>query len=144
MSLTELVYAKLTTDSQLNTLGITPANVWQSQTVDAIDADVKLFILITWRDRYPGVKGQRGAGRSYEQLVDFFIYSRERDWDPIRLIAQRLQVMADEIVAVSTGADSTDGWVSCVEWTGETGDSYDEVYEAMSRITGWTIIAKGA
>ena len=146
MTAKEFVYTTLTTDGALNLLGFNTDNIWHAQTIDEqppADSVVN-FILITFRDRFPGLEAQRGPMRSGEQLIDFFVYSRARDWNVISRTCQRLQELADEIVAVKTGNGAGDGYISTVKWTGETGDGYDEVYEAMNRITGWSMIVTGA
>jgi len=143
MGLSSHIYDRLSVDGQLNAIGFNASNIWHTQTVDSIDKGVQLFMLLTWRDRLPGVAGQRGAIRSYEQNLDVFIYSREKDWTPIRAACKRLQEIADEIAGEPTGSDPADGFICAAEWGGETSDSYDEVYEAMSRIAAITFIANG-
>lgn len=146
MTAKEYVYTALTTDGALTALGFGPSNVWHSQTIDETPPDSSIinFILITFRDSYPGLPTQRGPMRSREQLVDFFVYSRNRDWNVVTRALARLASLADEIVAVKTGNDAADGYISTVTWTGETGDGYDQVYEAMNRIGGWNMMMTGA
>ena len=144
MTVKELIYGKVTADAPLNALGYDGTNVFHSQTMDNVPKDVRKFIIISFGDRFAGVPGQRGSGRAVEQLVKFFIYTREKDWNVLARAAARIQALADEIVAERTGLDATDGYISTCEWTGGMPDGYDEVYEAMSTVTDWSVIATGA
>lgn len=145
MSLSAYIYGRLINDATLQGLGVTSDTVFQGQTLDPQDAkEHRLFVLLAWRDRVPCVRGQRGVDRSYEQMLDLYYYTRDKDWTPLRNIAKRLQELADEIVAEKTGVDPNDGWISCGEWSGEMADDYDEVYEALSHVTSINFVANGA
>jgi hypothetical protein len=106
-------------------------------------ADQRIFAIMNWGFRNPGLMGQRGPLRSYEQDLDIYVYNKDDDFAPITLILQRLQEMADLMVAEKTGVGSADGWITCCEWTGESGDSYDEVYMANSRYGSMSFVATG-
>lgn len=144
MGLRAYFYGKLTSDSALNALGFNATNIFHAQTMNgAPDATVQHFILLAWQDRNAAVMSQRGPQRSWEQLVDVWMYDRVQDWDLITKASQRLQEICDEIFGVSTGASPGDGWISCVEWNGEGSDTYDEVYEALGRYASINIVGKG-
>jgi hypothetical protein len=144
MSVKSLLYTKITADSPLNALGYNDSNVFHGQTMDNVPKDVRKFIIISFGETFAAVPGQRGAGRTSEHLVNLFVYTREKDWAEPSLAAVRLRALADEIVGERTGLDATDGYISTCEWTGDMPDSYDEVYEAMSTVVRWSVVATGA
>jgi hypothetical protein len=146
MSLRQHIYDRLAADAALNSLGLSSETLWAGQSAGAqvtAVADQRFFAIMNWGYRNAALSGQRGPLRSYEQWLDVYIYNKDDDYAPITKVLQRIQEMCDEIVAESTGSDAKDGYVSCAEWTGESQDSYDEVYMANMRYGSMTLVANG-
>ena len=144
MGIRSFMYYYLTADPVLNTLGFNDTNIFHAQTMKGVpDAALQKFMLLAWQDRNAALMAQRGAGRSWEQLLDVWMYDRQQDFDNITKGSQRLQEICDLIFGVATGAAPGDGWISCVEWNGEGSDIFDEAYDAIGRYVSITIVAKG-
>lgn len=143
MTLSQHVFARLSADAALNSIGFGAENIYGSQAIDSVPKDDRLFMILMWRDRSPGLVGQRGPLRVYEQNLDVYTYNRDKDFAPVRQALRRIAELADEFVAEKTGTDASDGWITCCDWAGETDDGYDEVYEAVNRIGSITFVASG-
>jgi len=144
MTLRAHVFDMISGDARFNALGITADTLFHGQTMDTPpDIGIPVFAVLAWQNKEPALSGQRGPGRSYEQLVDFYVYDRARTFKTITDLLALWQVWCDEVFAVSTGTGNNDGWISCVEWNGEGIADYDEVYQANMRYGSATIVAKG-
>lgn len=147
MTLRQHMFDRIASDSVLNALGLNINTLWAGQAAGEAVLPVqetRLFATLTWGLKNASLMGQRGALRSYEQMLDVYVYNRDPDFAPILAIMNRLQQLCDEILAEKTGSAATDGWISCCEWGGESSDSYDEAYEARMRYASMNIVATGA
>lgn len=139
MTVRELLYQTLSSDSELESLGFGAENVYANGGPDSPPDSGDVWITMNWGEDAPALAGQRGRGRTTRMLLTLWFYSRQRDYGVINLAIKRTMDVMESLVQVSTG----DGMLTCTEWQTDGPDGYDDVYAAIFRTSAYMIIANG-
>lgn len=141
MSVRELVYLRMSTDTELSALGLTGATLYANGAPDS--PQERFWGVLRWGIEIPGVRAQRGRDRVTDRECTLWVYNKSPEYDPINSAIKRWCAILDALEATKTGDAATDGWILTCEWTADIDDGYDDVYEAWYRSSGYRIIASG-
>lgn len=124
------VYELLTTDPTLLGLGVSPATVYASPTVDSPQAAP--FVIIKWLETSPRLGGFS------DELLQVWVYDFNKDYGRIdSIIEQMMVLMADAVHVV--GEDG--GVLHSTSFSGISQDLYDDIYGAVMRNVSWRVSA---
>jgi hypothetical protein len=118
----------------LRALGLPADAVYSAENVDTPDT-TKPFIIIRWTDRQSNFVARRAPSR--ENLVDFWVYDKRGDYTRIDRMLARISALMDAVVAQPTET----GWITQIDWVGDGGDNYDDVWKAIARTATYRVIA---
>jgi hypothetical protein len=136
MTVRDLVFEALCTDSELAGLGYTRANIYpgwsRDSTPEAIEGE--LFMVLRWGTKEPGV------GAVVPRLLDIWAYNKE----PFFETPEKALIRCRSILAPLPGRFADPGWVLGVEWQGAGPDGLDEGYRAYYVSENYRITASGS
>lgn len=137
-SLRNLVFDTLRNDATMNTAGITTASLYPIFSRDSPPVSVEgtKFAILRW-----GPAGI-GIGNVIPVDLDFWVYNRDPDYDPIMDALLHARVLLAGLEGLAVDVAHT-GWVNGVNWQGGTADLYDPLYEAYTRSESYRITASG-
>ena len=141
MTVREFVFSLITVDPVMNGYGINANTLHANQEPDSPSSDV--FGILRWGAENPGLAGQRGASRVTERDVSLWVYDIDFDFTRIANSLKRWQALMDALSGQKTGPGSGDGWITCCEWQGEGDDTWDDVYQRITRWSTFSIVASG-
>jgi hypothetical protein len=141
MTVRELVYGILSADAELVSLGLTPATTYANGAADS--PKERTWAILRWGAETVATGGQRGRLKTVERDVTLWVYDKQRDYDNINSIIKRWCVLMENLEARRTGDGVNDGWLSQCYWQGDGDDTYDDVYEAWTKPSTYTIVANG-
>lgn len=130
------LYQKLVTDAQsiaagtLGAIGLKAASVYASG-IDTPEGE--LFIIIKFGDM------QRGMAAVSRTNVTIWVYDRNKDYLRIEQILKRIRQMFESVEAQATA----EGWITSIEWTGDSEDLVDDVYRASTRNSAFRVTDSG-
>lgn len=125
-------------DTVLRNLGLPAGAVYQANTVDTpaeVEQPGQPFIVIKWSDQQSAEYASRRLP-SQPSLLDIWCYHAAGDYSTIDLILKRLQVMMDGVA----GQQTDTGWITQIDWVGNGGDNYDDVYKAIVRTATFRVV----
>ncbi len=125
MGVREYIYNLLTTDTVLNSLGITGDSTFTTHTVDT--PQVRPLMILRWQAVSPGI------GPVNQRILTVWVHDdRNRgDYDRIDQALRRLRAILDNIVGVNVGEPGA--WLSATRWEGDTDDLDDPDMGTISR-----------
>lgn len=136
LDLRNLVYDMLASDTQLNALGITAANLWPSP---PDTPEGRTFMILRWgAEQVPPLRPVPVDGPT-QMLLTVWSYDRDGGYDRITAQLRRVRAVIDSLVNQSTGS----GWVIGVNWEGSSEDLRDDVYAADTRNETYRFVASG-
>jgi hypothetical protein len=103
----------------------------------------RFWAVLRWGAEVPGAPAQRGSTRVTERDCSLWVYDKNPDYTNINAAIRRWCVIMDGLEARKTGDAAGDGWVTVCDWNGDGDDAYDDMYEAYTRASTYTIIASG-
>jgi hypothetical protein len=122
----ETVFSILTTDEELQALGITEATVWSIEAADNPDRG-KPFVVIAW-STVP--RPQHTAARRRDLVV--WAHDEGGDYSRIDAILERVRQLLVGTVH--------QGGITQVDWEGASGDLYDDGFRTITRNSGFRVI----
>lgn len=125
-----LIRTRIIGDPQLKALGVTSAGTLAGQ-VDTPTA--RPFLNLIWGDTSPG---QSVVSR---RLLTIWVHDVPNDYSRIDSIILRLKAVLSAIEAER----GSSGWVSLVEWQGDSGDLNDAGHGTIVRTSTFRIIGSG-
>lgn len=136
MTLREFVFDLITTDSVLNSLGITAASTFTTHTIDT--PQVRPLCILRWGATNPGIQtSQQGVGISHwpigQGLLNVWVHDNIRTGD-YRRIDQSLKRVRDILTTpegVNVGGDAE--WLHMIVWEGDSEDLDDEAMRTITR-----------
>lgn len=137
MSLRSYMYNAIADDAELKALGLPNDAVYATNTLDSPDqitSGGESFIVVKWTDSQSAFEARKIP--SGPHLLDVWIYNNGMNYNPIDQMIQRLHALMDSIHSVDTGA----GWITQIDWVGDGGDDYDDVYKAVVRVGSYRVI----
>lgn len=129
-----LVQGILTADAasasagSLGTLGVLPGSIYAAESADSPKSDV--FITHRWGN--VGV----GVGASVPQTLDVWAYDRDLDYVRIDKILLRVRYL----FAAVTAANAIEGWITQIDWQGDSPDLRDDGYHAITRHSTFRVV----
>jgi hypothetical protein len=139
MTVRELLYQTLSSDSELSGLGFAAENVYANGGMDSPPESGDVWVTLNWGEETPALVGQRGRVRTTRRPLTLWFYSRQRDYGIINAAIKRTMDVMESLVQTPTG----DGVVTCTEWQADGPDGYDDIYSAIFRTSAYMIIANG-
>lgn len=125
------IVQRLTDDVELAARGL-PANaVFSAENVDT--PEPRPFIVIRWQPVTPTFRTAPSQSRPFE----VYVYDKRGDYSRIDFLIARIKEVLTSIKAQQTGT----GWITQVDWIGDGGDGYDDVYEALHRTAAFNAVA---
>lgn len=114
----------------LGGIGLLPENVYAA----GIDTPRgELFVTIRFGLSDPGM------GASKRTQVTVWAYDRDRDYLRIEAMLKRVRILLEGLEAARTA----EGWITSVEWSGDSEDLYDDIYKASARNSTFMMIDSG-
>jgi hypothetical protein len=133
MGLRSTVLSLLTADESLAALGI-PETAWYGTFSAQVSATDRCFGILHWTEKSVGM------GAVFRQGLEVWLYDREPNFDRIEPILARVKEILEPLAGYAT--DGT-GWITTVEWQGDSPDLDDDVYSAVTRNSAYRITASG-
>lgn len=130
------IYQLLTQDAHssapdsLGGIGLHPEHIYAAG-LDTPHGDV--FVTIRFSTSSPGV----GASKRTQFTV--WAYDRDRDYLRIEAMLKRARYLLEGLEAVRTA----EGWITTVEWTGDSEDLNDDIYKASARNSTFMMVDSG-
>lgn len=144
----DVIWNVITTDTELNALGIDSSAVFPNYANDKRPRDDGPFIILRWENQsylgastLGGFGSGTGMGRGPRDLTVWAHLPREISSDFTRLdeILDRL----DDILSPLEHVDGDDGYtLTCVRATGRGGDSTDDGYSTITRNAGYKVLSR--
>lgn len=130
-----LIRSRILADSQIVAAGIVPSAVLAGQ----IDTPAERpFINLIWGDT------NEGLATVNTRLITLWVHDTPGDYARIDRILFRLRSVLTAIEATSwTEGGGQSGWVTAVEWEGDSGDLTDDGHGTIVRTSSYTIIGSG-
>jgi len=125
----DLVFAAITGDATLNSLGITAESCWAAGSFDG--PQPVPFMVMRW-----GVV-TRGYGAANTTLLTVYVHDEPGSYDRIRAIQRRMRAVLLALEATGTPVN----WIINVQWNGESGDLSDDSYRTITRNSDFTVVA---
>lgn len=125
-----LVAQAILTDAQLRTLGVT------EEALHAGDVDTpptRPFVQLRWDETGVGI----GAVDTRRLVV--WAHDEPNDYERIDAILRRIRVVLTALEAVQT----THGWLTLVEWNGNSPDLADDGHGTITRNSTFTLVGSG-
>jgi hypothetical protein len=127
------VYYLLTHDGVLNALGIQPATVYQTNTVD--NPDVKPFVVIRWETKTVSFE-KRGS-----QSLSIWAHDDRGDYSRIDSILERVI----DILLSAEHVVGTDGYtLTCARYLSTSDDFWDDGYQTITRYCTFSIVSRAS
>ena len=126
----ELVYDTLRLDSGLELLGV-PPGAYYSGDVDT--PPERPFINLRWGTTIPG----QGA----VNVCDLVVWVHDRPGDFMRVDTVLMRIRTLLLGLAPAGRDGR--WITCVEWSGDSGDLTDPGHETITRNATFNIVGSG-
>ncbi len=125
MGVREYIYNRLTTDTILNSLGITGTSTFLSHTLDT--PQVRPLMVLRWQAITPGI------GLVNQRILTVWVHEdRNRgDYDRIDDALKRIRTLMESVVGVNVGEPGA--WLSTIRWEGDTDDVDDSDMGTLSR-----------
>ncbi len=125
MGVREYIYGLLTSDTVLNSLGITENSTFTTHTVDT--PQIRPLMILRWQAVSPGI------GPVNQRILTVWVHDERNrgDYDRIDQALRRLRTLLDNVVGVNVG-DPT-AWLSGIRWEGDTDDLDDPDMGTISR-----------
>lgn len=130
------IYQLLKTDAHstapgsLGLIGLDPDNIYAAG-VD--EPRGRRFLIMRYGERTPGV----GLSNRTELVV--WAYDRDKDHDYVEAMLVRVRTLLEGIEAQQTA----EGWITSIQWTGNSPDLFDDAYRAVGINSGYQVIASG-
>lgn len=127
------MYHLLSTDGVLNALGIQPATVYQTNTVD--NPEVKPFIVVRWETKTVSFE------KHGPQNVAVWAHDDRGDYSRIDNILERVQ----DILIGAEHILGTDGRIlTCARYNGTSDDLWDDGYQTITRYCTFSVISRAS
>lgn len=124
-----LVFAALSGDATLNTLGINASTLWAAGSLDGpIDGP---FAVLRWGPT------TRGFGPVNSATVSVFVHNQGASYDTINDILLRMRAVMLSLCASGNAAN----WILDVEWLGDSGELDDQQYKTLMRNADFKVVA---
>lgn len=117
----------ITTDPQMNMLGIEETDVFGGNATDSPPRN-KMFVVCRWEE-----VSQSAMQSNYLASVWFHVPKEmERDYGKIDVAVMRMK----ELMRTVEHRNGSDGWsLVAASWTGDSPDQYDDGYNSLNRYT---------
>lgn len=97
-------------------------------------------------ERWEDVTGTSAFGASSfqgnpvrQQGLTIWVYDAPGDYTRIDKIVRRIREILTDVVAER----ADDGWITQIDWAGDSGDLYDDIYSAIARTSSFSVISSG-
>jgi hypothetical protein len=118
-------------DAQLASLGVVPAGVLSGD----VDTPIpRPFINLKW-----GVTNV-GLSTVNRHLLTIWYHDKPNDYTRILRILNRTKELLTAVEAAQWTDGGLSGYITIVEWTGDSGDGVDEGHKTIFRQSNFTII----
>jgi hypothetical protein len=118
-------------DAQLASLGVVPEGVLSG---DVDTPRVRPFINLKW-----GVTNV-GLSTVNRHLLTIWYHDKPNDYTRILKILNRTKELLVAVEATQWTMDTLSGYITMVEWTGDSGDGTDDGHKTIFRQSNFTII----
>jgi hypothetical protein len=140
MTLRSLVFSTLTTDTYLNSLGFTPANVFTTHDEDTPQA--RPFMILRWGRTDVGLNDEPAGIRSNLRRLMVWVHDNPGDFDLIELSLDRVRTVLTGMSGAWTG--TVGKYVGQIKWDGDSDDLRDDVVGTITRNSSFTIVGSAA
>lgn len=137
MAMRDFVFTAVTTDSQLNELGITADTAFTQHDVDT--PQERPFLTFHWGNTNPGYRDHPFATVN-EKDFQVWVHDTPGDYTKIDSILFRVRTVLTAIEASDTGA----GWVNEIEWLGNSDDLSDDIQNTITRFGEYRLVGSAA
>lgn len=124
----------LNNDAGLRSLGLPQGNVLSANNAESDMITSRPFIIVKWSDRQSYFAARNIP--SQPNLLDIWFYDERGDYSRIDEMIARTKVIFAAIVAAAT----TTGFITQIDWVGDGGDNYDDVWKAICRTSTFRVI----
>lgn len=129
------VYQALVSDSVLNSLGINGSNVFSNYSKDTVPIPRSPFVILRWQER--PVRFASVLGPQIVTLWAHFPQEDTTDFSNLDAVLRRSVLVLQALEDVDGG----DGdWLTCVRFTGESGDFNDPGYNTITKNAGFEVL----
>lgn len=135
MSARAAVYTLLSTDGQLQALGVPYGNIWPAQSLDTAPRNGR-FLILRWEE----LTLAPGRGSKSEVLTVWAHCPREMSTDFVPLVEILNRVT--ELLTSAVHMPGADGTLTCVDYNGMSPDLNDEGYKTITKNAAYTVVAR--
>ncbi len=136
MTVREHIYSLITTDAQLNALGITAASTFTQHTIDT--PQVRPLCILRWSLVNPGLRQTREGGGLNEfpvnqRILQVWVHDDKNvgDYSRIDRSLLRLRTLLTSVEGVYVGQAGTR--LTAINWVGESEDLSDDMTGTITR-----------
>lgn len=126
----QAVAQRLIDDVVLNGLGVDEDSLFAGD-IDTVD--VRPFVVLRWGSTSPGVSTVN------RRVLTVWVHDTPSDYGRIDQIMKRVRVLLESMFAFPT----ENGWISEVEWVGDSDDLTDDGNQTILRQGNYAIIGSG-
>lgn len=117
-------------DAQINALGITKASYFSG---NADTPSVRPYVVARWGNT------AKGMDVSNQRTVTFWVHDTGNDYTKIDAIIARIRAL----MLVQWGVRTESGWITGVDWSGDSEDLADDVTRTIIRNTSYLVTGSG-
>lgn len=141
MSLRTYIYNLITTDVELNSLGINGDSTFLNHSVDT--PQVRPLCILRWQATNVGLPNIEELWPHNQRALQVWIHDsiNHGDFDRIDASLFRLRTILTGLQAVHVGIDAE--WLSCVYWEGDSDDLRDDDMQTISRNSQFRFTGSG-
>jgi hypothetical protein len=120
----------LTSDLQLESLGVTPASLFAGD-VDTVEP--RPYVVLRWGEASPGVDVSR------RRVLTVWVHDNPNDYTVIDKIIKRIREIYEAVAGLRTEV----GWITGIDWLTDSEDLTDDGPHTICRTTAYTVIGSG-
>jgi hypothetical protein len=128
-----VIFNAITSDVVLQDIGLDPAAVYAG---DVDTPAQRPFVQLMW-GIVPEVPNIAGVG---PRVLTIWVHDQPNDYERIDAIIRRIK----SILAGLVGVKHDYGWITQVDWNGDSEDGKDDGHGTIFRTTGHSVIGSGA
>lgn len=124
-----LVFSALSSDTQLQTLGIDADSCWAAGSFEGPQPTP--FMVMRWGNTVKGI------GPSNSATLMVFVHDDPGSYERINAIIVR----AREVIKALAASGDSGNWITAVEWLGDSGELNEEAYRTITRNAEFNVVA---
>lgn len=140
MTVRALVFSRITTDSQLNTLGFTVSNTFTQHDTDT--PNVRPFAVLRWGGTDLGLNDFDTKVGSNLRRLSVWCHDDPGDYERIDQYLSRVRTVLTGLYGTYVG--DVGKFVGQITWNGDSDDLNDDVVGTITRNASFTIVGSAA